>query len=131
VAKELSSLQIVARVRGVFARHWMDLGLISILYSQGTVRLQGTIQKLQQAGDPVDEMLLSVIEQEIRRVKDVKRVNFNFDNWVKTSTGWEKIREKRVGAASVTVGAHSGEGSEEEEEGTEEEAAEEREETVS
>jgi hypothetical protein len=105
MGKELSSLQIVARVRGVFARHWMDLGLITIMFSRGTVRLQGRLEKLQHAGEPVDEMLLSVMEQEIKRVKNVKRVVFNFENWVRTSAGWEKVRERKVAAASAAGSA--------------------------
>jgi hypothetical protein len=105
MGKELSSLQIVARVRGVFARHWMDLGLITIMFSRGTVRLQGRIEKLQQAGEPVNEMLLSVIEQEIKRVKNVRRVIFNFENWVRTSSGWEKVRERKVATAAAAGGS--------------------------
>lgn len=117
MAKATSSLQIVARVRGVFARHWMDLGLIIILYSNSTVRLQGRAQKLQQAGEPVDEMLLNTIEQEIKRIKDVKRVHFNFENWVKTSTGWEKVKDRRaVLAAGGGGGAYTVDGTQEEEE---------------
>ena len=96
MSREASGLQTVAKVRGVFARHWLDLGLIIIMFSQGTIRLQGKLQKLQRAGEPVDEALLSVLEQEIKRVPDVKRVNFGFDNWVKTSVGWERIEERKA-----------------------------------
>jgi hypothetical protein len=128
VAKALSSLQIIARVRGVFARHWMDLGLITIVFSNGTVRLQGRAQKLQQAGEPVDEGLLNIIDQEIKRVKGVKRVHFNFENWVKTSSGWEKVKERRaVMAAGGGGGAYTLDGTQEEEEGAEERLPEEQE----
>ncbi len=128
MAKATSSLQIVARVRGVFARHWMDLGLIIIMYSNNTVRLQGRAQKLQQAGEPVDEMLLNTIEQEIKRVKEVKRVHFNFENWVKTSSGWERVREReRWEAVSAGGGGvYTVEGTQEEEEVSEEQLPEEQ-----
>ncbi|MFC1672118.1 hypothetical protein ACFL01_03170 [Planctomycetota bacterium] len=126
MVRELSTLQIIARVRGVFARHWIDLGLIIVVFSRGTIRLQGRLQKLQEAGDPVDEGLLNVMDQEIRRVPNVKRVNFNFENWVKTSAGWQRLTDRKAvvrGGGGAHIEAHEAE--EEEEELREEEPAEE------
>jgi len=84
---------ISARVRRVFARHWLDATLVSIMTHRGVVHIAGILQKIHAVDehDDVNEDLLQTIEQEIKRIKGVKRVVFTLDGWVKDGGQFRRI----------------------------------------
>jgi len=75
--------KINSRVRGIFARHWIDTSKLSIVSVKGIVYLGGQLRKIAGASSQIkiNEDLLDKIDAEIRRLKDVKRVTYRLDDW--------------------------------------------------
>jgi len=93
---------ISASVRRIIARHWIDNSFVSIMTHRGVVHISGTLRKINaiDANDEVGEDVLQSMEQEIRRIKGVKRIVFTVDGWVKDGGHFIKIstpkKERRI-----------------------------------
>ena len=94
-------MKITVRVRGVLARHWIDNMLVSVMTRRGVVYLGGRFHKITAVDehDDISEDDLATIEQEIRRIKGVKRVIYNIEGWLKDGGRFIKVetvhREKK------------------------------------
>ena len=94
----ISDLKINSNVRAVLCRHWVDLQKLNYASFKGAVRLQGELAYLGTRVVGCDLALLEFIEQEIRRIDGVKRVNLDIENIRKSKTGkWE------MGAKTGTI----------------------------
>ena len=81
-------LQLSCGVRSALTRNALDLTKTNFIARRGHVHLSG---KAAIVGDhrPVEDTAgaLRAFESELRRLKDVKSVSFEFTNWVRDSTG--------------------------------------------
>ena len=103
-------MKITVLVRSVLARHWIDNMLVSVMTRRGIVSLSGRLHKITAVDehDDINEDEMMVIEQEIRRIKGVRRVIYNLEGWmkdggrfVKVETVHDERREKKKGAESA------------------------------
>ncbi|RKY13289.1 MAG: hypothetical protein DRP82_05595 [Planctomycetota bacterium] len=88
-----NDMKITVRVRGVLARHWIDNMLVSVMTRRGVVHLGGRLHKITAVDeyDDINEDELATIEQEIRRIKGVKRVIYNIEGWLKDGGRFVKV----------------------------------------
>lgn len=83
-----TSSEVRARVRSILTSRWVDANRINIMYSSGTVRLNGTVEGLPGSrGGEVRPQLLEAIETEIRQLKGVRHVHMDFTNWSRLGAG--------------------------------------------
>ena len=100
----VSDFRINSRVRSVFARHWVDLQKVRFASFRGTVRVSGEISILgSHAAGQIDPAKISVLETEIRQIKEVKQVFFELIGWRRGGSGeWEYVGS-RTGTGGCTV----------------------------
>lgn len=107
---------INTRVRRIFAKYWLDATLVSIMTHRGVVHIAGVLHKIHAIDerDEVNEDLLQVLEQEIKRIKGVKRIIFTIDGWVKDGGQFKRIspvkRESKTKRAIRKYFEEEGEG---------------------
>ena len=90
----VSDLKINSCVRSVLSRHYVDLQRLSYASFRGTVRLQGELAHLSARSSAIDLGQIEKIDQEIRRIPGVVRVNFDLENVQKSESGkWELVRK--------------------------------------
>ena len=75
--------QINSRVRGIFAKHWLDTSQLSVVTIKGNVYIGGNVRKLPAVSLDVDvnEDLMEIINYEIGRIRGVKRVTYRLEDW--------------------------------------------------
>ncbi len=100
----VSDFQINSRVRGVFARHWIDLQKINFASFRGTVRVSGELCLLgSERSNDFEPTKIVNLEYEIKRIPEVKRVYFEFPAWHRKPDGaWERTDGEKVGTTSYT-----------------------------
>ena len=93
----VSDFQINARVRAVLAKRWMDTHRLKFGSFKGTVRFSGQLHALgNRSASHLDAAKLEMIESELKRIRGVSRVFFDFTNWRKSETGEWVPQEKVV-----------------------------------
>ncbi len=106
-ALAVSDFRINSLVRSVFARHWIDTAKVSVVTVKGSVFLGGSIHKLPGVASDIEinEALMETIDSEIRRIRNVKRVTYRFEEWRKEAGKFislqrdkeaDKERRKRI-----------------------------------
>ena len=105
-------LELNCGVRNVLTRHWFDLTRTSFFARKGHVHLGGEVQIMGESGEKdATAETLKVAEAEIRRLRDVKTLSFEFTNWVRDGAGvWvclEKCGEESAPSKPV-LGSSSG-----------------------
>ncbi|MCX7702940.1 MAG: hypothetical protein N2234_02400 [Planctomycetota bacterium] len=90
-------IAISAAVRRIFARHWVDNTLVSVMAHRGVVHITGIMHKVNAIDekDDIGEDTLQIIESEIKRIKGVKRIIFSLDGWVKDGGQFIKTATRR------------------------------------
>lgn len=73
-------MEIYRSVRAILVRNYIDLGRVVIQISTGSVLLRGTLQRLMGAA-PLSPEAIQAMLQEIKRLRGVRRVITDFDNW--------------------------------------------------
>jgi hypothetical protein len=78
-----SDFQVNSRVRGIFAKHWLDTSQLSVVTIKGNVYLGGRIRKLPAVSSDIEinEELMEAIDFEIGRIKGVKRITYRLEEW--------------------------------------------------
>jgi len=67
-------------IRTVLVRHWIDLGRVNISSVSGRVIIRGTMQLLRGVKHELDAQMMENIHREIRRISEIKRLNFELNN---------------------------------------------------
>jgi len=97
----LTDTQIRANLRTVLTRHGIDPNKTSFVCARGIVRLLGDLEHQgKHSAKPVDAGEVEAIEQELQRVRGVKRVHMDLRSWRRRDDGWEHTGRTR----SVTRG---------------------------
>jgi hypothetical protein len=94
----ISDFQINSKVRSVLAKHWIDIQKLRFGSFRGTVRLSG---ELYLAGDRsasfLDAAKITLVENQVRRIRGVARVYFDLKNWRKNESGnWICLDEEVI-----------------------------------
>ena len=99
-------LELNSGVRSVLNRHWIDLTKTSFYARKGHVHLGGEVAVIGAGKESAGTAeALKATEAEIRRLRDVKTVSFEFTNWVRDSAGVWICLEKELGPADDGNGA--------------------------
>lgn len=118
----VQDLELNSGVRSVLSRHWIDLTKTSFFARKGHVHLGGEVALLGAGGEKEGTAeMLKATEAEIRRLRDVKTVSFEFTNWVRDGAGvWvclEKDPDAQASGPALATGSSGGEAVEIEERG--------------
>jgi len=105
----VSDFHINASARSVLARHWLATERLSarainrVLYLRGVMQYRpGRAKKL----GNITPMFLADLERELRRIRYVRKVQFQLDNWKRDETGsWVRLDGKAGQQASRRGGA--------------------------
>lgn len=93
----IRDFQINSRVRGVLAKHWIDVNLVTVMTIRGVVFLQGRMRKIT-AGSPQDEIgeeMLASMELEMKHIKGVKQIVYRLEDWRKDGGKFAKTEAKK------------------------------------
>jgi hypothetical protein len=86
-----SDLVLTREARKVFVKNWIDLGRINLRCTNGSLHVRGTLLKLTGTGDHLSESGVNTLFAELKRVKGLKRIYGNFENWQEMSPGvWKQ-----------------------------------------
>lgn len=90
---EHSDQDINRGVRSVLTRHWVDLTKTSFLSRRGILRMTGELQRLGAASSTTAQpTALETLDQELKRVRGVRHVYYDFANWRRSEDGeWRQI----------------------------------------
>jgi len=80
-------LELNSGVRTVLSRHWIDLTKTSFFARKGHVHLGGEVAVLGETQRQETAETLKATEAELRRLRDVKTISFEFTNWVRDGAG--------------------------------------------
>ena len=102
----VQDLELNSGVRSVLNRHWIDLTKTSFYARKGHVHLGGEVAVIGAGKETAGTAeALKATETEIRRLRDVKTVSFEFTNWVRDGAGAWICLEKELGPEDDGNGA--------------------------
>jgi hypothetical protein len=91
-------------IRKVLVRHWIDLGRVNIYSRGGTATIRGTLQLLRGVKHELDAALVERIFREINRIREIKRVTVELENWAFIEGVWHKKEDSSSGYDSFSEG---------------------------
>ena len=88
-------LKINARVRRILVEHDLDLSVLHISTTSGSVLVKGRLRKLslRRMSDTIVARTLVMVETSILRTKGVRRVSVSIKDWKKKRGRWKKIKK--------------------------------------
>ena len=105
-----ADLEINRNVRRVLVRHWLDLGRIFIRSTNGHVSLRGSLSRIHGMNDPINSATVDTIFTEIKRVRNVKNISPDLDNWFCERGAWKEKGEHPKDSAPSKPAQGSGGG---------------------
>lgn len=91
-------LEINRNIRRVLVRHWIDIGRLAIHSTEGRVRIHGLLQPISGMTSDFDQKNVENIVNEIERTKEIKRIYYEFENWINTNGTWQKLEKTKDAA---------------------------------
>lgn len=87
-------LEINRKVRKVFVRNGIDLGLISVRVYPRRIVLRGNLARVRGAGERLDAAEVEAIIRQLERIEEVNHVFHDLGNWkfCNASRKWERLR---------------------------------------
>ena len=94
---EQSDQDINRGVRGVLARHWVDLTKTNFLSRPGILRMRGEMRRLgAEASSPIQPQVQDTLDQELKRVNGVRTVQYALANWRRGEEGeWHPVGKRK------------------------------------
>ncbi|MBI4600550.1 MAG: hypothetical protein HY721_01180 [Planctomycetes bacterium] len=90
----ISDFQINSSLRMVLVRHMVDLSRVEFSSCRGTVRVRGHFVRLGLDSGGFTPTQVESIENEMNGISGVKRVYFELENWLRTSSGEWKAMDR-------------------------------------
>ena len=86
---------VYRQIRVVLVRHLIDIGRLSIQISAGRIHLHGSLARLSGVETPLSADMVGAIFAELERIKGIKRVDGEFDNWNQSgfAGAWSPVKE--------------------------------------
>ena len=79
-----------AEARSVLAKHRVELSLIRVAVFGSVIRVQGVLRRA--AGHPeMTHAAVQNLEQELRRVRGVQRIELHLSNWRREGSEWRTL----------------------------------------
>ena len=102
----VSDTEIRSEVRSLLNRQRLDLQKLQIRVTGGTLRLGGELTFLGGgSGVAVPVGIVEGLEQDLKRVRGVKRTHLGFADWRRLSSGeWEHVGRRAPVKAAVPAG---------------------------
>lgn len=96
-------LDLYRAIRSVFVRHWIDIGRLSIRISGSSVLVHGSLRHLPGVPGELPPAAVGAIFGEISRIRGVRRIDADFDNWKKIEGlgTWTPAEDKIAPSATV------------------------------
>lgn len=88
---------INVRVEQVFVRRGIDTQKIQISTHHGSVTIQGHLEPRSKRYEIKSSADMKSIEQSVRRVPNVKDIQWRLDNWNREEGHWKPVRTARGG----------------------------------
>ncbi len=95
---QVSDFKINSQVRRILTRNWLDLKKLRYSSIGGIVYLRGTIDVIYGAPatrasewEGLTARYVDKVEKDIKRIREVRRVRFELDNWRKGVDGWSQV----------------------------------------
>lgn len=93
-----ADLDINRMVRTILVKHWIDLGRMSVRSSGGKLWIHGSLQRIAGVNEQLTAPLVDEMFKEISRIKSIKTVNANLENWNNNLGAWQQtgkaVKEK-------------------------------------
>ena len=92
----VSDFKVNSDVRRILNKNWISLKLLRFSCTGGIVYFRGSIELMYNAPSGgegwqgISSEQIGNLERAIKKIPNVKRVNFKLDNWEKTSNGWNR-----------------------------------------
>ena len=92
----VSDFKINADVRRILTKHWINLRKLQYSCIGGIVYLRGVIEVMYNAPNRTDTWQgvtakhVAQLEKSIKGIPNVKRVNFQFQDWERGTDGWRR-----------------------------------------
>jgi len=87
----LSDLDINREIRRILVRHWVDLGRLSIRTTSSVSYVCGSLLRISGVSEPFSPPIVTALFTEIQRIRGIRRVNIELDNWTETGGGWRPV----------------------------------------
>jgi hypothetical protein len=91
-----ADFKINADVRRILTKHWINLRKLQYSCIGGIVYLRGVVEVMynapgrEQSWQGVTARQVAELEKAIKRIPNVKRVQFRFQNWERGTDGWRR-----------------------------------------
>lgn len=89
----VEDLEINKAIRRVFVKHFIDLGKISIRTTNGSVMIYGKLDRMYGINQELTTNIVNSIFDDISKIKNIKRLNIELENWINVSGKWIKKNE--------------------------------------
>jgi hypothetical protein len=104
-------LELNCGIRSALTRHWIDLTKTNFFARRGHVHLSGQAAVVGAHRPPeATAVALRAFESELRRLKEVKSVTFEFTNWARDETGAWICLERKKEASDPQLAAGNADG---------------------
>ena len=84
---EINDTAIRASIRSTLTQLHIDVQFLAISSARGVVRITGDLKRNTADAAPIRATMLEDYERELKRVKNVRRIHLNPDNWRKGPSG--------------------------------------------
>ena len=81
-------LDVNREIRRVLVRHWIDLGRMSVRTISGNTHIHGSLCRIEGFKDNLTIPIVNSIFNEMKRIRDIRHMRVDLDNWVNNSGGW-------------------------------------------
>lgn len=94
----VEDIQLNCIVRNVLTRHWLDVTKMNFFVGRGNVHMSGEVSVIGPRRTPEDTAIaLRAFESDVRRLRDVKSMSFEFTNWTRDDSGaWHELEREEV-----------------------------------
>ncbi len=95
-------LELNCGVRNALNRHWIDLTKTNFFARRGHVHMSGEVSVVGPKRPPEDTAnALKAFESDLRRMRDVHSMSFEFTNWIRDDSGAWHCMDKRIVAPNA------------------------------
>ena len=80
-------------IRGIFVKHWIDLGRVSIQTTNGNSFIHGSLRRIEGFKDELTSAIVNAIFSDIKHIRNIRHLRVVLDNWTDAAGGWTHIEE--------------------------------------
>ena len=99
-----ADLKAMRQVRSVLVKHWIDLGRLSLRCTSGVLQVRGSLARLSGMKDPLTSAIVQTIFTDIKRIREIKRIQPDLSNWSDHGGGWTETGSGSDGGTSSSGG---------------------------